>query len=108
MPDVPSPSIPDVACEHIRLVCEYVLTVDQDPRISGVLAALSGTLVGTVVTLYGVHVRQGPGLNYKIVGSLRTGSTFVVLSRVGDWGNTAPERWVTLDPRYVSLSTKGA
>jgi uncharacterized protein YgiM (DUF1202 family) len=46
-----------------------------------------GSTVGTCTTLRGVqaNVRSGPGTGYRRLGTIRGGTTFVCIGRVGNW-----------------------
>ncbi|MDI3257750.1 MAG: LCP family protein [Kyrpidia sp.] len=62
---------------------------DSDTSGSGTTggSASSGANPGTTATVLGqtVHVRSGPGTNYRVIGSVQGGETVTVLNQSGGW-----------------------
>lgn len=52
-----------------------------------------------------MHVRQGPGTNFKSVDTLKKGERLVVLGQSDDWGYTRLG-WISMDDDYVDFTNK--
>lgn len=57
------------------------------------------------VTVNELNVRKGPGTTYKVIKTLRKGTTVEILEVNGNWGRFAIG-WINIKPAYVKIQTK--
>ena len=93
-----------LSLEHIRRVVDYVRTVEQDPRLDAVIAALSVKFLAVVLSPIGVKIRSGAGTNFPRIGSYPRGSQVIIVAKQGSWGMIEPGRWMTVYPLWVRLT----
>ena len=92
------------ALSHVRRVCEWCELQQPDARILAILNSLQVKTIAVVITRWGVKVRSGDSLLFPQVGSLPYQAAVELISRTPLWGKIADKRWITLDPRFVSLA----